>query len=78
MAITIYFIKNLEYPELKKYVNKTKKYQILEKFDNKLIAFSNSYYKNNKYGVQSFDDRKTWNYILFWNKVTRLEPIYHY
>ena len=70
--------KKFKYAKLKKYVNKSKNYQLLKSFDNKLISFSNSYYKNNKYGVQSYDKSNKWNYILFWNKVTRLEPIYNY
>ena len=54
------------------------RFKLLKSFDNKLISFSNSSYKNNKYGVQSYDKSNKWNYILFWNKVTRLEPIYNY
>jgi hypothetical protein len=73
-----YIYTKFKYNELKKYVDKSKKYQLLKTFDNKLISFSNSYYKGNKYGVQSFNISKTWDYILFWNKVNKLEPIYNY
>jgi len=73
-----YIYKKFKYNELKKYVDKSKRYQLLKTFDNKLISFSNSYYKGNKYGVQSFNISKTWDYILFWNKVNKLEPICNY
>jgi len=79
-----YIYKKFKYIKLKKYVNLSKNYQLLRSFDEKLISFSNSYYKGNKYGVQSYDNNinqqkiNTWNYILFWNKVTRLEPVYNY
>ena len=67
-----YIYKKFRYNRLKKYVYKNKKYQLLKEYDDPLISFSNSYYKNNKYGVQSYDNINTFNYILFWNKVNRL------
>jgi hypothetical protein len=67
-----YIYKNFKYDKNKKYVNKNKKYQLLTEYNNPLISFSNSYYKDNKYGVQSYNNIKTFNYILFWNKVNRL------
>ena len=73
-----YIYKKFKYNELKKYVDKSKDYQLLKSFNNKLIGFSNSYYKGNKQGVQSYNKSNTWNYILFLNKVTKLEPVYEY
>jgi len=67
-----YFYKKFKYAKNKKYVNENKKYQLLTEYDKSLISFSNSYYKDNKYGVSSYDDIKTFNYILFWNRVNRL------
>ena len=67
-----YIYKKFRYDQLKKYVNKNKKYQILTEYNEPLISFSNSYYKDNKYGVQSYDKINTFNYILFWNKVNAL------
>jgi len=64
--------KKFKYAKNKKYVNENKKYQLLTEYDEPLIAFSNSYYKDNKYGVSSYDDIKTFNYILFWNRVNKL------
>jgi len=73
-----YIYKKFKYSKLKKYVDKNKKYQLLTEFNEPLIAFSNSYFNGNKYGLQGFDKTNKWNYILFWNKVTRLEPYYEY
>jgi len=73
-----YIYKKFRYMELKKYVDKSKEYQLLENFKEKLIGFSNSYYKGRKNGVQSYDNNKSYNYILFWNRVNRLEPVYKY
>ena len=67
-----YIYKNFKYNRLKKYVNEKKVYQLLTEYDELFISFSNSYYKDNKYGVQSYDKIDTFNYILFWNKVNRL------
>lgn len=73
-----YIYKKFVYKPNKKYVDNTKKFQLLTEFDNKLINFSNSYYSGNKYGVQSYIKPSNWNYILFWNEVHRLEPYKEY
>ena len=74
-----YIYKNFKYPPNKKYVNKNKKYQLLTEFNDKFINFSNSLFTSNKYGEESIDKNdKTWNYVLFWNKVRKLEPYYNY
>jgi hypothetical protein len=67
-----YIYKKFKYIQLKKYVDKNKNYQLLTEFNEKLISFSNSFYKGNKYGSQSCDFNKDLNWILFWNNVTRL------
>lgn len=67
-----YFYRKFKYAKNKKYVNENKKYQLLTGYNEPLISFSNSYYKDNKYGVQSYDNIDTFNYILFWNKVNAL------
>jgi hypothetical protein len=72
-----YIYKNFEYSNNKKYISK-KKYQLLTEYNEPLISFSNSYYKGNKYGIQKYIDTQIWNYILFWNKVNTLDPIYNY
>jgi hypothetical protein len=58
-----YFYKDFKYEPNKKYINK----KLLTKFDNKLIEFSNSYYK------PELVESDKWNYIVFWNKVHKLE-----
>jgi hypothetical protein len=68
-----YIYKKFKYMPNKKYSN-----GLLDKFDNKLIEFSNSYYKNNKYGYQEIVESNNWNYILFFNYVHSLEPYYDY
>jgi hypothetical protein len=68
-----YIYKTFIYSKLKKYVKKNKKFQLLTEFDSPLINFSNSYYKKNKYGVQSYDITNNWNFILFFNEVNKLE-----
>ena len=73
-----YFYKKFKHESNKKHVDKLKSFQLLDKFDSKLIEFSNSYFKKNDYGYHNLYDETTWNYILFWNKVTRLEPYYEY
>jgi len=74
-----YIYKNFKYQPNKKYVDDTKKYQLLTEFNEPFISFSNSYYTKNKYGVQEYTkNNKNWNYVLFWNKVNRLEPYYIY
>ena len=66
------------YNKNKKYVNKTKEYQLLTCYDIPFIHFSNSYYKNNIYGVQEYIYIETYNYVLFWNVVSILEPVLKY
>ena len=51
---------------------------MLTNYDTPFIHFSNSYYKNNEYGVQAYVDIKTYNYVLFWDTVTLLEPVFDY
>ena len=68
-----YFTKKFKYDKNKKYVNLNKKYQLLTDYNELLISFSNSYYKENKYGVQDYIDTNIFNYILFWNKVSILK-----
>jgi len=70
-----YFYKKFRYDKNKKYVNKNKTYQLLSEYDEPLVSFSNSYYKENKYGVQDYISVKTFNYVLFWNKVNSLDRI---
>jgi len=74
-----YIYKKFRYHPNKKYVKPNKKYQLLEEFDSPFINFSNSLFKSNKYGEESIDkNKKKWNYVLFWNKVNKLEPYYEY
>ena len=72
-----YIYKKFKYDKNKKYVNvniSNNNYQLLTDYKEPLISFSNSYYEVNKYGVQNYDEIKlnNFNYILFWNKVSRL------
>ena len=69
----IYFYKKFKYDKNKKYVNLNKKYQLLINYTEPLISFSNSYYKENKYGVQDYINTNIFNYILFWNEVNELK-----
>ena len=68
-----YFYKKFKYDKNKKYVNLNKKYQLLINYTEPLISFSNSYYKENKYGVQDYINTNIFNYILFWNEVNELK-----
>ena len=68
-----YFTKKFKYDKNKKYVNVNKKYQLLKNYNEPLISFSNSYYKENKYGLQDYTKTNIFNYILFWNKVNALK-----
>jgi len=68
-----YFYKKFKYDKNKKYVNINKKYQLLTDYTEPLISFSNSYYKENKYGVQDYMNTNIFNYILFWNEVNELK-----
>ena len=73
-----YFYKKFVYKPNKKFICKpNKKYgknQLLEEFNNKFIEFSNSYYKKN--GYQELVNSDTWDYVLFWYEVHRLEPYF--
>jgi len=73
-----YFYKKFTYNPNKKYVNIKKNVQLLDNFDNKFIEFSNSYYKSNKDGFSKIIKTSTWDFVLFWNEVNRLEPYYNY
>ena len=73
-----YLYKNFKYNKNKKYVDKSGEFQMLTNYDVPFIHFSNSYYKNNKYGVQEYVNIKTYNYVLFWNVVSSLEPVSKY
>ena len=74
-----YFYKSFKYTKNKKYIYNNKKYQLLTDYNEPMINFSNSYFKDNIFGRESIDENNyTWNYILFWNKVNSLEPIYNY
>lgn len=68
-----YLYKKFRYDKNKKYVNKNKKYQLLTNYTEPLISFSNSYYKDHKYGVQDYINTNIFNYILFWNEVNELK-----
>lgn len=70
-----YMYRSFRYPELKKYLGRTR---LLTEFDKPFISFSNSLYQGKKHGVQSYDRIDSWNYVLFWNKVTPLEAVCHY
>ena len=70
-----YFYKKFIIPNNRKYVNKKHNWQLLDKFESPFIGFSNSYFKNNTFGESSLEPIKEWNYVLFWNKVTRLIPL---
>ena len=75
-----YFYKNFLHKPNKKYIDKNKKYQLLTKFNNEFIEFSNSFYCKNKEngGYQDIVKSNTWDYVLFWNKVSPLIPYYNY
>ena len=73
-----YFYKRFIYVPNKKYINKNKKEQLLNKFDNKFIEFSNSCYKKNKCGCQRIVKSNTWDFVLFWTEVSKLPPYYEY
>ena len=69
-----YFYKKFKYDKNKKFkYDKNKKYQLLTNYTEPLISFSNSYYKENKYGVQDYKNTNIFNYILFWNEVNKLK-----
>lgn len=73
-----YIYEKFKYPKLAKYVNENKKWQLLKEFNEPIISFSNSYYKKNADGVQSYDYITEYNYVLFWNKVNCLLPYFDY
>ena len=75
-----YFYKKFLYKPNKKYIDKNKKYQLLTEFNNEFIEFSNSFYCKNKKngGYQDIIKSNTWDYVLFWNKVSPLIPYYNY
>lgn len=73
-----YFYKKFIYNPNKKYVDAKKQVQLLTKFSNNMINFSNSFFKENELGNCSFDNSNQWNYVIFWNKVHKLEPFDNY
>jgi hypothetical protein len=72
-----YFYKSFRYKPNKKYVFQDN-CVVLTSFSNRLIEFSNSYFKQHKYGYQDLIKTNGWDYILFFNKVDVLEPYYEY
>ena len=73
-----YIYKKFRYEPHKKYVDLSKKAQLLTTFDNKLIEFSNSYFEGYDDGRQYLQKINTWDFILFWNQVTHLKPYFNY
>jgi hypothetical protein len=73
-----YFYKKFMYDPNKIYVDKNQKMQLLTKFDKKLIQFSNSFFKDRKFGNSSLDNSNDWDYVLFFNETHRLEPYSNY
>ena len=73
-----YFYKPFAYQPNKKYVNKDKYFQFFDKFDEPLIEFSNSYYKNNIFGYSDIVYSSKFDFIIFWNRVNELEPYCEY
>jgi len=73
-----YFYKKFSYKPNKKYVDAGKQVQLLSRFNNKMINFSNSFFKQNEFGNSSLDNSNKWNYVIFWNKVHKLEPFDSY
>ena len=72
-----YFYKNFTYESNKKYKTK-KEYELYEKFGNKLIEFSNSFWLEKSDGhdggyIVNLIKPK-YDYILFFNTVDKLEP----
>ncbi len=67
-----YFYKKFKYNKNKKYIVKNKNIQLLEKYNEPLLSYSNSYYIDNKYGYSYNIKEYYFDYILFWNKVTKL------
>ena len=68
-----YFYKKFKYNKNKKYIVKNKNIQLLEKYNEPLLSYSNSYYIDNKYGYSYNIKEYYFDYILFWNKVTKLK-----
>jgi len=71
-----YFYHKFKHNENKKYINENKKYQLLTNYNEQLINFSNSYFNENKYGYSSIENNDDWTYILFYNEVNYLKPLY--
>jgi hypothetical protein len=76
-----YFYKPFIFTMFKKIINKQKKYQLIKHNDVKKIysknitifpSFSNSYFRGNKYGLMEYIKTNNYNYILFWNSVSKL------
>jgi len=77
-SVINYFYKNFVYILNKKYMN-DKPYKLYDKFHNKLIEFSNSYWTENNNGGYIIELKKpNWDYILFFNRISRLSPYKEY
>jgi erythromycin esterase-like protein len=66
-------------PSLQKYTNPRKTFQLFSEYNEPFIYFSNSFFRENELGASDILLLpKTWDYVLFWNQVTPLEPIEDY
>lgn len=78
-----YIYKEFKYPPLKKYVSKNKNgYVLYKKFHNKLLEFSNSYWVDHSHGFEGGYlvkiKKPKYDYILFFNKVDKLDVLGNY
>lgn len=75
-----YFYKKFKYQPNKKYKYNAGKYKLYKKFNNKLVEFSNSYWLDIKNGFEGGViikmDKPKYDYILFFNKVDKLDSIF--
>jgi hypothetical protein len=70
-------------PNVKKYLPllKSNKAILLEpgEYNERFMEFSNSYFvRSAANGHQTMAKSDTWNYVLFWDEVSELEPVYLY
>lgn len=73
-----YFYKKFKYNPCKQYLHH-KPCSLLTNYKEPFINFSNSYYKKNKSGIAEYTQNdERWNYVLFWNIVSRLVPLNTY
>ena len=68
-----HIVRKFKYNANTKYVSKS--WKIYTIFDNDLIEFSNSYFKNTTYGECSIGNSNKWDYILFFPTVTSLDKL---